>query len=369
MRSLFIASVLAVSITPGASWAQAESLTVDQVVERYVAAIGGTENIKAIRNLVYGGGVYEEGDYTGEGGATMSLARPFFKLVGNQDEPGGYMEGYDGAAWEWFADPGIVVRTVGAASGAIRHYAGVDHPLVDSRAKGSTATIKGETVLDDRPVVLIELIRRDGFLEQFYIDKESWLIVASSSTAPIHAFGDEVFSLTRISDYRPVAGVQIAHRFASLEMPSGKEQGSMQWGSIEANHDLSDGWFSPPSFERTPLQLFIEHLYQQRSDIESVMWTYHEFRRAYPDMDTSDAVNVAGYQILKMGVVDQAIALLQQNVRDYPEAPNSRFGLGRALRTAGRLKEARAEFEQTLMVDPEHDRAKAALEGMDRTNR
>ena len=86
-------------------------------------------------------------------------------------------------------------------------------------------------------------------------------------------------------------------------------------------------------------------------------------------MGTSDAVNVAGYQILKMGVVDQAITLLQQNVRDYPESADSRFGLGRALRTDGRLKEARVEFERTLLIDREHDRAKTALEEMDRTNR
>ena len=65
-----------------------------------------------------------------------------------------------------------------------------------------------------------------------------------------------------------------------------------------------------------------------------------------------------------MGAVDQAIALLQQNIRDYPESANSRFGLGRALRTAGRLEEARTQFERALAVDPEHRRARTALDEM-----
>ena len=67
------------------------------------------------------------------------------------------MEGYDGAAWEWYADPGIVVRTVGEPSKAIRHYAGAEHPLVDYRAKGSTATLKGETTTGGRSVVVIRV--------------------------------------------------------------------------------------------------------------------------------------------------------------------------------------------------------------------
>ena len=364
MRGICMTIALATLFTPPSSWAQGDSLSVDQVVDRYIAATGGVENIKALRNLVYSEGLYSEGDYKGKGDASMSLGRPYFKLVGNPDDPGDYMEGYDGAAWEWYADPGIVVRTVGEPSKAIRHYAGVEHPLVNYRAKGSTATLKGEDVLDGRLVVVIELIRRDSFLEQFYIDEESWLIVGSSFAAPIHAFGDDVFSLTRISDYRPVAGVLIPHRFVFVEMPSGRETGSMLWGRIEANRELRDDWFSPPTRERTLLQAFIEQLYQQRSDIESVMWTYHEFRLANPQLDTSDAVNVAGFQTLKMGAVEQAIALLQQNVQDYPESANSRFGLGRALRSGGRFEEARTQFERALAIDPEHPRAKTALDEM-----
>ncbi len=66
----------------------------------------------------------------------------------------------------------------------------------------------------------------------------------------------------------------------------------------------------------------------------------------------------------KMGAVDTAIALLEQNAEDYPRSANTRFGLGRAYKTAGRLSEAEAEFRAALAADPDHTRSQAALESM-----
>jgi len=90
------------------------------VIGRHIEAIGGRANLKAISNLVHSQGTYEEGDYKSDGDSTMSTARPWFKLVGDKISPGGFLEGYDGSAWEWWANPGFVVRTVGAASEANR---------------------------------------------------------------------------------------------------------------------------------------------------------------------------------------------------------------------------------------------------------
>jgi len=339
----------------------AEPLSVDDIIDRYIDAIGGRASIDAIDNLVYTGGTYEEGDYKSGGDSTMSVARPWFKLVGDKENPGGYMEGYDGAAWEWFSNPAIVLRTVGAASEAIRHYAGVESPLIDYGDKGSTAELLGESELDGRPVHVIRLTRRDGYVEQFYIDRDTFLINASSGEAPLHAFGEDITTVTRIADYRDVNGVLIAHRFVSIQIPSGRVVSSMQWGRVESNLPLPDDWFSPPKFERTPLQHFIESLFGQRSDLNSVMWTYSEFVRAYPDLDTSSAVNIAGFQILKMGEIETAVALLEQNALDYPTSASTRFGLGRAYQMAGLLGRAREEFQAALDADSSYERAKSAL--------
>lgn len=345
----------------------AEKEDVDAIIDRFIEAVGGREKIDATDNLVYSGGTYEEGEYRSDGDASMSVARPWFKLVGDKNDPGDYMEGYDGAAWEWFADPGVVVRTVGAASAAIRHYAGVEHPLVDYGRKGSVAEFLGDSKLDGRTVHVIRLTRRDGFVEQFYIDAESSLINASSGKAPLHAFGKDVATITRIADYRDVDGLLVPHRFISVEMPSGRTISSMQWGRIAANQALPDGWFSPPSFSRTRLQHFIESLIGQRDDLRSVMWTHDEFVRSNPQADIADAVNVAGFQILKIGQVGTAVVLLEANAMRYPAHPGTRFGLGRAYQTAGEIAAARDEYRAALEADENHERSRRALAALEQS--
>ncbi len=335
-------------------------LSVEAVIARHLDARGGVDRIKAIRNLLYAGGTYQEGEYRSDGTATMSLARPWFKLVGDKRKAGfphGYLEGYDGAAWEWFADPGVVLRTVGAASEAIRHYAGVDGPFVDYQRKGSSAVLEGSMELDGRRVHVVRLTRRDGYVEQFYIDDETWLINASSSAAPLHAFGETVSQLTRIEDYREVAGVRFPFRFVTVRVPSGEELSSMQWGTIEADLDLPQDWFSPPSFERTPIAAFIEHLYGQRDDLDAVLWTYHEFRYGWPEVDIVDAVSVAGYQMLKMGQQANAIGLFEQALRDHPSSAELHFQLARASDMAGNRDEALRLLGRALELDGEHERA------------
>ena len=326
---------------------------IDEIILKHIEATGGMENIKSLQNLFF----------QSPGGAMMSVGRPYYKLVGDKNNPRGYMEGYDGSAWEWFENPGVVIRTVGEASEAIRHYAGVESPLVDYKEKGNQVEVLGEVLFDENPTLVLKLTRRDNFVEKYYLDKKTFLKVASSYDAPLHAFGIDITTLTRFSDYRWVGGVHLPHHYASVELPSGKDLGSVQW-TIEANKQIPDDWFSPPEFKRSPIQAFIEQLYNQRDDIGAVMWTYHEFRNAHRSIDTSDPVNVAGYQMLKMDQVKNAVALLEQNVIDNPVSASSRFGLGRAYRTANETQKAKLQFLEALRIDPQYERAMKALEGL-----
>lgn len=345
----------------------AAPVSADTVIERHLAARGGVERLRAIRNLMFEKGMYSEKGYSGEfaGDATMMLARPYYKLVGYPGRSKDVMEGYDGAAWEWYADPGIVLRTTGAASEASRHYADVEGPFLDYRAKGSTAELIGEATIGDRPAYQVRLTMMDGFATDNFFDTKTYMLMASRQTAKVHAFGDKVTSETRFDDFRAVAGVLFPFRSREVEIATGKELNAMQWGSITANRDIPIAWFSPPVFERTPVQTFIEQLYGQREDPASVMWTYRNYRRIHPGEDTSDAAQVAGYQALKMGAIPSAIALLEANAKDYPDKPNAAFGIGRAYATAGRKDEARREFQRALKLDPKHERAKAALKDLD----
>ena len=342
-----------------------DTLSVDEVIDRHVEARGGYARIRVIRTLVHSQGTYREPTFEAPGNAFMAHARPYLKVVGNPENPGGFSEGYDGATWEWYREPGVVVRTVGAAAAAGRHGNQLDGSLVDYRDKGSTA-ILGETEdVDGRPAHRITITSRDGFARDYFVDAETYLVVAERMSAPIHAFGDPVTSETRVGDYRRVAGVLFPYRHRETEIATGEMLSEMQWGRIEANLDLPREWFSPPEFERTPLQHFVETLYFSRADLSAIEWTYAEFRQHHPRIDTQDGVSFVGYQMLKMGNIEQGVQLLKINAADYPDSATAAFGLGRANATAGDLKAARMELERALTLDPEHRQAARALDELD----
>ena len=340
---------------------EAETPTADDLVFRHVEARGGLEAIESIETLVFSAGQYTEPGYSSNGKAFMAFRRPYYKVVGDPRLRQSFMEGWDGAAWEWFEDPGIVIRTVGPASGAARRSSELDGPLVHYRAKGSAVERIDGADIGGRPAYGIRVTTMDGFSRDYFLDRDSFLIVAERRSAPFHAYGDPITTETRYEDYREVAGVLFPHRFTETVIATGEILTTMQWGSIEANLELPRAWFSPPQFDRTELQRFLEQLYAVRTDSRALLWTYEQFRRFHPQVATGSGVELIGYQISKMGQTEQAVTLLEANAADHPESASAAFALGRAYRAANDLTGARRAFEKVRSLDPEHDRAAAEL--------
>jgi hypothetical protein len=362
MRTFLIAAVELLLCGPTVGSIHAAPLpSADEIVARHVEARGGAERLAAIHSLIYRG-TYREGSHESPN-AAMALMRPNYKLVGDPEKPlGDFAEGYDGSAWEFYGDPGIVLRTVGPASAAARHGLWIDGPFVDFRAKGSTIEVEGIERIADRDAYRLRLTMRDGFAMEEFLDTRTFLEVANRKAAPIHAFGEKVSSETRFSDFRPVEGVLFSFRNEEVEIATGRVLNSMQWREIVANRPLDPAVFSPPILHRTPIQALIDQLFQERDDVEAVRWTYEDFRRAHPDADTDDAMQAAGYQMLKMGAGPAAVMILSANAEAYPKSTGAAFGLGRAYATSGEPARARKEFERALALDPKNERARKALE-------
>jgi Tetratricopeptide repeat len=306
-------------------------------------------------------GEYREGEHVSPG-ATMAKMRPYYKLVGDPAKPvSDFAEGYDGSAWEYYQDPGIVVRTVGKAAAAARHGLAIDGPLADYRAKGSAITLRGKEKIDGRPAYCLRVRMADGFEEDEFIDAESSVWVASRKVASVHAFGREIATETRFSDYRPVDGIRFSFSSKEVEIATGKVLNEFRTTSIVVNEKLDPAVFSPPALTLTPLRKLMADLYGERTDVNAVLWTYHDFRRAHPEIETDEGMQVIGYQILKMGDHPAAVALLEANAKEHPKSSGAFFGLGRAYRERKEFAKARAQFETALKLDPNHQRARQAL--------
>ncbi len=164
-----------------------------------------------------------------------------------------------------------------------------------------------------------------------------------------------------MSDYHPEGGVMMAHRSREVDTATGRVLDESGVDSVEINPDLPIAIFSPPEWDRTPLQKMVQRIYDERTDPSAVMATYRDFRRLLgPATSTGDAIDFVGYQCLKMGQIEAAVALLTQNVADNLRSARAHFGLGRALQAQGKKVAANAEYDRALAIDPDFVRARTA---------
>ncbi len=340
----------------------AVSFALETVITHHVQSLGSAKAIASINSFIERGW-YREGKL--EIDTFTAQKRPFYRVIGDPrtDPLGEIHEGYDGAAWEYYPDPGIVVRTVGAAADATRQAAAFDDPLVDSARRGIRLTLEAPTTVLGTREYTIRAVLADGFTEDIYVNPSTWMIDAEKRVVPMHAFGKRYTTIDVLSDYRPEAGVYRAHLFKQIDEDTEKVLTESAVTRVEINPTLPLSMFSPPEWNRTPLQQMIQRIYDERDEPRSVMATYRDFSQLI-DLHSAavgDAVDFVGYQCLKMGHADSAVLLLRQNVADHPNSAGAHFGLGRAYEAMGNHNDAKAQYQRALVIDPNYKQARDAL--------
>jgi hypothetical protein len=357
MRSLIAASAVLLLAT-----ATSGPPTLDEIINKHVDALGGERAINSITSVIERGW-YREGNFKIDTFAAQM--RPFYRVIGDprSDPLGEIHEGYDGSAWEYYPDPGIVVRTVGPAADAARHAAAFDDPLVDHTRRDIRVTLESPTTVLGTREYAIRAVLADGFMEDIYVNPTTWMIDAEKRVVPMHAFGRRYTTIDVLAGYRPEGGVMRAHEFKEIDETTGAILTESAVTTVEVNPSLPVSMFTPPVWNRTPLQQMIARIYDERDEARAVMATYRDFTQLIDvhQAAVGDAVDFVGYQCLKMDHAETAVLLLAQNVADHPDSARAHFGLGRAYQAVGKLEKAKAEYRQALAIDPKYQRARDAL--------
>ena len=358
---VFLSLVLARSLPAQAP----DVLTAQEIVQRYIAARGGIESIRSVRTLILRGPPRPDG----RPDRFMARARPYYFLVGEPLPGRSYAEGFDGAAWEFYADPGLVLRTTGEPATASRHTAYFDDPLVSSLEPGWTIELVGTDRVGGRPAHHLRATYPDTFQTDVLVDAETWLIVAYRKAAPIHAFGEAVETETRVSGWRELNGALFPMRFEEHVIATGVPLSDLSggWATADVNVPLPVDYFSPPPEPTIPLARMLNAVYLARWMPQEALTWYRDFRAgpATAGIDSEAGVEAVGYQCLKSGAVATAVLLLEANLADHPDSAPAHFGLGRAYEAAGRAAEAISRYEAALAIDPTHTRANEALARLD----
>ena len=91
--------------------------------------------------------------------------------------------------------------------------------------------------------------------------------------------------------------------------------------------------------------------------------TYKELKARYPaERFNENLLNTLGYDLLRGGRVDEAIAVFELNVAEYPSAWNPYDSLGEAYMVKGDREKAVANYRKSLDLNPNNENAARMLE-------
>lgn len=218
--------------------------TVDEVIDKYVAARGGKEKLNAVKSIYMEGsremmGAEVTVKITKEQG---KLSRTEFEMAGST----GYVLVTEKEAWSLFPMRSPTpVKMPDEALPALQTETDISGPLVDYVAKGHKAELTGKDTLNGNLAYKIKLTTKAGKEINYWIDATSYLLVQSSSKGGgmfggggrrAGAGGEPAEVISLYKDYKDVGGVLFPHTIETKMMGGeGRGGGGTTYDLIEVN--------------------------------------------------------------------------------------------------------------------------------------
>jgi hypothetical protein len=342
----------------------------DAVIDKAIAAMGGRTPIHAITSLVmrgfhYEGSYHQELAGTTPSNAVMVRMRPNARMVGCRPgiapcdgKWGRIVETFDGRqGWELNWPRQRLVHTVNKAARAQRCGAEFDPLFVDYKARGFTATYRGEQTLLGRKALAVEIVQPDCPAQTYYFDPTTYRLVMQRAALPVHARGAAIDTVQVVRETMVVAGVTFTSRAEEVALDDGHVLGGGGWTSIVANSVTDPALFAAPEVHPQGATAVVLHMLDAAAaspDPVRVMALYDTFR-ATPEGQAADSfydLNWLGYELLKVDDYPVALAVFQRLVADHPDKADAYDSLGDAWLQQGDEARARAAFDKALALDP-----------------
>ncbi len=237
-KSVFAAALLMLVALPAAAQ------TVDEVVAKSFAAMGGLEKLKAVQSvrmsgrMVLGPGM--------EAPIVLELKRPKSMRVDISIQGMSIVQAYDGTTG-WMLNPMSGRSTAEPLPSEmmkmVEEQADMDGPLMDYQAKGHSAELLGKESAEGTECYKVKLTEKDGDVTVFYIDTETFLGVKQEATRTIR--GSAVETETIVGNWKDVGGLMYPHSIDAGQKGSPQRQ-KMTIEKIELNVPVDDARFKMP---------------------------------------------------------------------------------------------------------------------------
>jgi len=215
-----------------AQFAQAQ--TVDEVINKHVAAIGGKENWSKIQNVVM------EGSLTIQGTEISVISTQVHNKLNRQDINAMGMQGFDmmtpTEGWVYMPFQGMQKPEPKTADEIKESQSDLDvaGPLVDYATKGHKVELVGKEDVDGTECYKINANLASGKTITFFIDPTSYMIIRIKEKRKVN--GQDMDLQTDYSDYKEIQGVKMPYSIT-------QQFGTVLISSIKVNQAIPESAF------------------------------------------------------------------------------------------------------------------------------
>jgi len=225
---------------PAATSPSSPTPSADQILDRYVQAIGGPAAWKKLTSRVSTGTI-DIPDKNLSGTVEIREKAPNHMLVTIIVAGASYRQGYDGTI-AWTDDPKDGLRDESAAElDDTRRDADFYHPL-DLRTLYSKFTVTGTEKVADRDAYAVEAMRAGSEPDKLYFDTQTGLVVRMFTRR--HTADGVIEFLEDLEDYREVDGVKLPF---TVHQTSTDSSFTIKFSEVRQNVELDDTQFSKPA--------------------------------------------------------------------------------------------------------------------------
>lgn len=247
MKKFLLALALLAVARPGILRAQ----TVDDVIEKHLAATGGRAALNKIKSRVTTGKITlttPAGDVDGSiemYAKAPNKSRTVIKVDLSSFNLGQMVQDqrFDGTSG-YAIDSLQGNREITGDQLEIARAGRFPSPLMDYKSAGVKAELLGKEKLGTGEAYVIRLTPPAGPAPRIFIDAESYMIAKTIITINVPQLGSNVEQNVELSDYRDVDGVKVPFRIRSV---NSLQAITMTFSKVEQNTDIDDKSFSKPA--------------------------------------------------------------------------------------------------------------------------
>jgi hypothetical protein len=226
--------------SPAASTSAAALPSADQILDKYVAAIGGEAAWHKLNSRVSKGTI-DIPAMSLSGPVDIIEKAPNFSLATVNIGGAVFKRGFDGSA-AWSDDPQNGLRTLSGAEAEDSKRQADFYHQVSMRKYYSKWNVSGTQKIGDHDAYAVEATSTAGDLDKMYFDAQSGLLVRAITT--VHSpQGDQVIQAD-LSDYRDTDGIKLPF---SVHQSSVQADYTITFTEVHHNVDLTDGQFAKPT--------------------------------------------------------------------------------------------------------------------------